>query len=49
MHDTAVGKLEGMRSFGRPRSRREESIKMFLEKIGWEGMYFNNLAQDGDR
>jgi hypothetical protein len=30
-----VGKPEGKRPLGRPRSRREDGIKMDLREIGW--------------
>jgi hypothetical protein len=30
-----VGKIEGTRSFGRPRRRWEDDIKMDLQELGW--------------
>jgi hypothetical protein len=30
-----VGKPEGMRPLGRPRSRWKDNIKMDLEEVGW--------------
>jgi hypothetical protein len=33
-----VGKPEGKRPLGRPRSRWVDSIKMDLREIGWYGM-----------
>jgi hypothetical protein len=30
-----VGKPEGKKSFGRPKSRWKDNIKMDLEKVGW--------------
>jgi hypothetical protein len=41
-----VGKPEGKRSLGRPRSRWEENIKMDLQELGWRGMDWIDLAQD---
>jgi hypothetical protein len=43
-----VGKPEGKRPLGRPRRRWEDNI-MDLEEIGWGGMDWINLAQDGDQ
>jgi hypothetical protein len=44
-----VGKLEGKRPPGRPRSRREDNIKMDLREMGWSGLDWIDLAQDRDR
>jgi hypothetical protein len=44
-----VGKSEGKRPFGRLRSRWEDNIKMDLQEVGCEGMYWINLVQDRDR
>jgi hypothetical protein len=44
-----VGEPEGMRSLGRPRRRRVDSIKMDLREIGWRGMDWNGLTQDRDQ
>jgi hypothetical protein len=33
-----VGKLEGKRPLGRPRSRWEDNIKIDLQKVGCGGM-----------
>jgi hypothetical protein len=41
-----VGKQEGNRPLGRPRSRWVENIKMDLGEIGWDGMNWIDLAQD---
>ena len=30
-----MGKPEGKRQFGRPRSRWEDNIKMDLQEVGW--------------
>jgi len=42
-----VGKPQGKRPLGRPRSRWEDTIKMDLQKLGW-GMDWIDLAQDRD-
>jgi hypothetical protein len=44
-----VGKLEGKRSFRRPRRRWEDNIKMDLQEVGCEGMDWTDVAQDRDR
>jgi hypothetical protein len=44
-----IGKSEGKRPLGRPRCRWEESIKVDLREIGWEGVNCIHLAQDRDR
>ena len=44
-----VGNPEGNGCLGRPRSRREYSIKMYLQEVGWGGMDWIDLAQDRDR
>jgi hypothetical protein len=43
-----VGKPEGQRPFGRPRSRWEDNIKMDLQEVGCGGMDWIELAQDRD-
>jgi hypothetical protein len=43
-----VGKPEGRRSLGRPRSRWVDNIKMDLREIGWHGVDWVDLAQDRD-
>jgi hypothetical protein len=42
-------KPEGKRSLGRPRRRWVDNIKMDLREIGWGGMDWIELAEDGDQ
>jgi hypothetical protein len=44
-----VGKLEGKRSLGRPRSKWVNNIKIDLREIGWDDMDWIDLAQDRDQ
>jgi hypothetical protein len=44
-----VGKPEGKRPLGRPRSRWEDNIKFDLKEIRWGGMDWILLAQDRDQ
>jgi len=44
-----VGKPERKRPLGRPRRKWKDNIKMGLQKVGWWGMNWVNLAQDRDR
>jgi hypothetical protein len=44
-----VGKPEGKRPHGRPRSRWEDNIKLDLQDVGCEGMDWIDKAQDRDR
>jgi hypothetical protein len=44
-----VGKPEGKRPLGRPRSRWVENNKMDLREIVWDGMNWIDLAQDRDQ
>jgi hypothetical protein len=41
-----VGKPEGRRSFGRPRRRWEDNIKMDLQEVGSGSMEWIELAED---
>jgi len=41
-------KPEGKTPLGRPRRRREDNIKMDLQKVGYGGMDWIELAQDRD-
>jgi hypothetical protein len=43
-----LGKPEGKRPLGRPRSRWEDNINMELREIGWGGMDWIDLDQDRD-
>jgi hypothetical protein len=44
-----VGRPEGRRPLGRPRRKWEDNIKMDLQKVGWEGVDWIDMAQDKDR
>jgi hypothetical protein len=44
-----VGKPEGKKPLGRPRSRWDDNIRMDLQKVGCGGMDWIALAQDRDR
>jgi hypothetical protein len=44
-----VGKPEGKRPFGRPRRRREDNIKMYLQEVGGSCGDWMELVQDRDR
>jgi hypothetical protein len=44
-----VGKPEGVRPLGRPRSRWVDKIKIDLREIGWDDMDWIELAQDRDQ
>jgi hypothetical protein len=44
-----MGKPEGKRPTERPRRRWEDGIKMDLRELGWGGVEWIHLAQDGDR
>jgi len=44
-----VGKPEGKRPLGKPRSRNENYIKLDLHEVGRRGMDWIELAQDRDR
>jgi hypothetical protein len=44
-----VGKPEGKKPLGRLRRSWEDNIKMDLREIGWGGMDWIDLAQDGNQ
>jgi hypothetical protein len=44
-----VGRHEGKSPLGRPRHKWEDNIKMGLQKVGWGGKDWIELAQDKDR
>ena len=44
-----MGKPEVKRPLGRPRRRWVDNIKMDLQRLGYEGMDWIELAQDRDR
>jgi hypothetical protein len=48
-YDTLVGKAEETKSLRRPRTRREDNIRMDLREMWWEVFVdWMNLAQDRD-
>ena len=49
MHRVLVGKPEGKRPFGRPRSRWENNITMDLQEVDGNCGDWMELAQDRDR
>jgi hypothetical protein len=44
-----VGKPEGKRTFGRPRRKWEDNIKMGLQEVVFGGMDWIDVAQDRER
>jgi hypothetical protein len=44
-----VGKSEGKKPLGRPRSRWEDNTKMDLQEVGCGGVDWIELAQERDR
>ena len=48
LYRVLVGKPEGKRPLGRPRSRWKDNIKMDLQEVGYGGMDWIELAQDRD-
>jgi len=44
-----VGIPEGKKPLERPMQRWEDNIRMHLMEIGWEGVDWMHLAQDGDQ
>jgi hypothetical protein len=44
-----TGKPGGKRPLERPRRRWEDRIRIYFREIGWESLYWIQLAQDRDR
>jgi hypothetical protein len=44
-----VGKIEGKKPIGKPRSRFEDNSRMDLQEEGWEGMDWIDLSQNRGR
>jgi hypothetical protein len=44
-----IGKPDGKRPQGRPRSRWKNNIRTDLREIGWEGVDWIHLAQDKEQ
>ena len=49
VYTVLVGKPEGKRPLGRPRSRWEDNIKMDLQEVGCGGLDWIKVAQGTDR
>jgi hypothetical protein len=49
VYKVLLGKPEGKRPLGRPRSRWEDNIKMDLQEVGCGGMEWIELVQDRER
>ena len=49
VYRVVVGKSEGKRPLGRPRRRRVDNIRMYLQEVGCGYMDWIGLAQDRDR
>jgi hypothetical protein len=49
IYSVLVGKPEGKRTFGRPRRRWQDNIKMDLQAVGCGGLDWTDLARDRDR
>jgi hypothetical protein len=48
VYKVLVGKYEGKRLLGRPRSRWEDNIKADLQELGYRGMVWIKMAQNRD-
>jgi hypothetical protein len=44
-----MGKTEGKRPHQRPRHKWMLDINIYITDIGWEGMGWNDLAQERDK
>jgi hypothetical protein len=49
MHTKLAGKPDGKKPLGRPRSRRQDNIRLDLREIGFEIVDWINVAQDKDQ
>ena len=49
VYSVLVGKPERKRQLGRPRLRKEDNIKMYLQEVGYGGMGRIVVAQDRKR
>jgi hypothetical protein len=49
VYSVSLAKSEGKKPLGRPRSRREDNIKMDLQEVGCEVLDWIELAQDRER
>jgi hypothetical protein len=49
IYKVSVGKSEGKRPLGRPRSRWEDEIRINLSEIGRESVEWIHMAHDRDR
>jgi hypothetical protein len=48
-YNILFGKLEGKRPLRRPKHKWEDNVRMDLREIGWEGVDWMHLAEDGDQ
>jgi len=44
-----MGRHEEKRPLGRPRRKKEDNIKIYLQEGGWRSINWINLAKDWDR
>jgi len=47
VHNILIGKLEGKRSCGIPRRRREDNIRVDLREIWWAGVDWMQVSGQG--
>jgi hypothetical protein len=48
-HVAPMGRVEGKRSIGIPRTRWADNIKMYLQEVGCEDFDWIDVVQDRDR
>ena len=48
MYNVSVGKPEGKGPLGRPRYKWDDNIRIGLQKVGFGGMDWTELAHDRD-